>query len=165
MLDCTVHRGVVEACWYDPGDPENVAKCRAGFPSWTEAGYWPGHVLAPTSRRTTAEDMDYPGITGTNSYVYWGQGGLSWAIPYCAGVLAMRWQVHPELSGREMLELLRHTAFALEGGQSIINPSAFVERLQTMVTPRIDKARTPSMYSVIEAGDGLTLSATTAGHT
>jgi hypothetical protein len=33
VLDCSnTDRGFIGPCWYDPSDPENVAKCTTGFP-------------------------------------------------------------------------------------------------------------------------------------
>ncbi|MFC1677002.1 S8 family serine peptidase [Planctomycetota bacterium] len=121
VLDCTSHQGIVGACWYDANDPENVSKCTPGFPG---QGKWirPENILAPSSTRTTAEEYD----KGDFSYQYCGRGGLSWAIPYCAGVLALGWQVNPELSSEQMSELLFKSAYVKETGEKIINPSEFI---------------------------------------
>jgi len=85
----------------DPSDAENVAKCTTRFPG-PEFSPDDG-VCTPCSGRTTAEQEDDP---GQNSYVYWGRGGLSWSIPYAAGVLALGWEVRPDLTPEEMRDLL-----------------------------------------------------------
>ncbi len=127
VLDCTVQRGVIGPSYFDPRNRENSAGCQLGFPGQAKRpGPVPGRrLLVPTSPRTTAEHYanQEPG------YQYMGRGGLSWAIPYCAGVLAMGWQLHPEGTGPEMLELLFDTAFHPRSDLYSIDPSAFIDRL------------------------------------
>ena len=36
--------------------------------------------------------------TGANDYVYYCQGGLSWSIPYLAGLYALACQVKPDIT-------------------------------------------------------------------
>lgn len=134
VLDATVHRGLVGSCWYNAADPENVAACTPGYPGETPQ-FLPGRILAPASPRTVAQHYD---LQGRNSYIYFGRGGLSWAIPYCAGVLAMGWQVNPDLSGERMLELLMESAHTQPSGAKIINPTAFIELVEGEVTPDVD---------------------------
>ncbi len=50
----------------------------------------------PCSYRTVAEEY----TAGQYSYTHDGHGGLSWGIPYCAGVMALGWQVDPTPDGR-----------------------------------------------------------------
>jgi len=63
---------------------------------------------------------------GEYGYQYWGRGGQSWAVPYVAGVLAMGWQVNPEMGNDEAKALLFETAVAGSNGGNIINPAAFI---------------------------------------
>jgi len=123
VLDCTSHRGIISACWYDANDPEKVSKCTPGFPGLSRAGFHSERILVPASPRTTAEEYD----KGKFGYQYNGQGGLSWAIPYCAGVLAMGWQMNPELSFEEMRDLLFQSAYVSQSGEKIINPVEFIK--------------------------------------
>jgi predicted outer membrane repeat protein len=125
ILDCTNHHGFINRAWYDLDDPENVAKCTAGAPGYPPSTDTEG-VHVPASCRTTAQHYDYH---GRDSYIYWGRGGLSWSIPYCAGVLAMGWQIRPELTGEQMVDLLFQTAYIKESGAKIINPTAFINLL------------------------------------
>ncbi|MGB2865480.1 MAG: S8 family serine peptidase, partial [Sedimentisphaerales bacterium] len=126
VLDCTSHRGFISRCWYDAGDPESVGKCNPGGP---KGGFRldPTHIYVPSSCRTTAQHYDYH---GRNSYIYWGRGGLSWSIPYCAGVLAMGWQVRPELTPAQMKEMLFASAYVHKSGAKIIHPMAFIELIR-----------------------------------
>jgi serine protease AprX len=120
VLDCS---GFLGPCWIDANDPENVAKCRPGFPGSPYVGRGsPNEILTPTSPRTTAE--------GWSTYQYTGRGGLSWGIPYAAGVLAMGWQVRPDLSAEQMKSLLLASAREIEGGYRIIDPENFIRHVQ-----------------------------------
>jgi hypothetical protein len=134
VLDCTWENGFVSLCWYDADDPENVSRCTPGFrdgPVEVDAG----HIHAPTAPRTKAEAQS----EGNFGYIYGGGSdrssypnakfGYSWAIPYTAGVLAMGWQIHPELSKEKMVDLLFQTAYLNPDGAQIINPPAFIKLL------------------------------------
>ena len=86
----------------------------------------PGRVYVPTSPRTTAEEY----VKGDIGYQYCGRGGLSWAIPYAAGVMACSWQLRPELSGGQMIELLFASAYKTEDDASMINPQELIEHVK-----------------------------------
>jgi len=133
VIDCTdSSRGFISRCWYDPAESENVTRCHPGVPS--SKGFKPElsdeSLFVPSSGRTTAEESSQ----GECSYIYWGRGGLSWTIPYCAGVLAMGWQVCPDLSPEQMKELLITSAHVHESGAKIINPAAFIQRVKAHKT-------------------------------
>lgn len=49
-------------------------------------------LLVPMDSRCTASP------TGANDYVYYCQGGLSWSIPYLAGLYALACQVKPDIT-------------------------------------------------------------------
>jgi len=122
VLDVTRFASV---CWYDANDPENVAKCTPGFPGMEP--FYTEDILVPSSPRTTAEEV----YEGDFSYQYTGRGGISWSMPYCAGVLAMGWQIHPELTKEQMVDLLFQTAYVNQDGAKIINPPAFISFLSS----------------------------------
>jgi subtilisin family serine protease len=92
VLDCTDRRGFISPCFFDGVDREKAAHCTPGFPKELQEGG--DDIRAPGAPRTTAEEYD----PGQCSYQYDGQGGLSWSIPYCAGVMALGWQVRPDLT-------------------------------------------------------------------
>jgi subtilisin family serine protease len=124
VLDGTrdsVH-GIVAPCYYDPADPENVKKCTPGYPNTGTKYVGNGYVCAPCSPRTTAEEY----VKGDYSYQYNGAGGLSWSIPYTAGVLALGWQIDPTLTPDEAVELLFESAYKPDENANIIDPAAFV---------------------------------------
>ena len=124
VLDCTTTQGIIKRCYYDAALPDVVSQCTPGTPqspySQCAAESEP-KIHAPSSLRTQAEHYK----AGVFSYQYTGVGGLSWAIPYVAGVLAMGWQLRPDLTGDEMVSGLRYSAHK-KGGCGIINPLFFI---------------------------------------
>ncbi len=132
VLDCTTHHGFIGKCWYDAEVPESVSQCTPGDPKY---GYHPtNRLLVPSAPRTTAEEYD----KGDCSYQYCGTGGLSWSIPYCAGVLAMGWQIRPELKPEQMRQLLFESALVKKNGAKIINPQKFIDLVKNA---KPDKAK------------------------
>ena len=65
---------------------------------------------------------------GEFGYQYCGRGGESCALPYCAGVLALGWQVAPEVPPDRMRELLLESAHRKDDGWLIINLSSSSRR-------------------------------------
>ncbi len=124
VLDCTEDNGIIGPGYYDLDDPENVEKMRSGFPSRDEA-FVSDHIIAPGSRRTVAEEYN----EGLCSYTYNGEGGLSWAIPYAAGVLTLGFELHPEYTGQQMLDVLYESAY-IKDNVKFINPVKFIEMLK-----------------------------------
>jgi serine protease AprX len=122
VLDCTTDYGFISSCWCDPNDPESIAKCKPGFPGMT-GRYRSDKLLTPCSVRTTAEHYEKDKV----GYQYTGRGGLSWGIPYATGVLALGWQINPDLTAARAKELLFESAYSTAEGQKIINPGKFVE--------------------------------------
>lgn len=127
ILDCTEHHGFISPAYFRMSNVELPAGCEAGSPT----SKWGGHItqtkiFVPTCPRTSAEQY----TEDQKEYVYWGQGGLSWAIPYCAGVLAMGWQVDPDATPEQMKELLFESAYQNKQGAMIINPLQFIRTVQ-----------------------------------
>ena len=120
VLDCTSHHGFIGKCWYNARVPESVSACTPGDPRYDYV--LSKNLLVPAAPRTTAEEYD----KGDFSYQYCGRGGLSWSIPYCAGVLALGWQVNPELSSEQMREFLFKSAYTKKNNAKIINPRNFI---------------------------------------
>lgn len=125
VLDCTNDHGITAHCYYDPNDPDNVAKCQPGWPGM-EYQVQPNRIHIPTSLRTQAEEYNQ----GDYSYQYTGRGGLSWSVPYLAGVLALGWQIRPDLTSSQLLDILFETAYIGDGEAKIINPPAFIKAVR-----------------------------------
>lgn len=121
VMDCTDDRCFTSAAFYDINAPDDLSKCKLGFPihpgpTGTEALY------IPSTRRTQAEEYD----KGDCSYQFTGSGGLSWTVPTLAGVLCLGWQVNPALSGAEIIARAKSSAYLKNGRYMIIDPEAFV---------------------------------------
>jgi len=82
----------------------------------------PGLLYVPMDGRTVADPA------GPSDYTFWAAGGLSWTAPYVAGVIALGFQVDPELKAEEIFPLLKTTGAPFRDGV-IINPPAFVDRV------------------------------------
>jgi serine protease AprX len=127
VLDCS-ENGIIGPCGYDFDNPEDVSLCKPGFlqyPDWNNKN----DILVPVQYRTVAEEYD---VKGYYSYLYYGDAGLSWGIPYAAGVLAMGWQVKPGLTPDEITDILFNTAYVDSNGYKYINPTAFIDQLSSM---------------------------------
>jgi len=123
VLDCTSHAGFIGPSYYDLKTPDNLRRCRPGFPGEEEDSVSTRDFCAPCSPRTTAEQYE-PNDFG---YQYCGRGGLSWSIPYTAGVLALGRQIKPDYSPQQMKDLLIASAYPCRTGGRIINPRRFIE--------------------------------------
>src|SRR5699024_9726555 len=116
VLDCRNNEktGIIAPAFYDPVDPNNVSLCNGGFPTSTFV-ISSSQIGVPTSYRTVAEEY----LEGSPSYQYNGQGGLSWGIPYAAGVLALGWQVNPSLDNTQMVHILFETCSIANDGSNM----------------------------------------------
>lgn len=81
-------------------------------------------IIIPGDYRTTASNQ------GEDVFVYWGEGGWSWAIPYAAGLAALAWQLEPTLTFAQVEDLLRETAETTREGRRVIAPTAFIEAVR-----------------------------------
>ncbi len=129
VLDC---RKEYDTCvfwpsFFAPDNRDDIYTSQMGTPDG-DFKDCPAQALGtPVGYRTTAEVY----YDGEYSYCYDAAGGHSWAIPYGTGVLALGWQINPTLTGQELLELMRQTAYETNGGQRFLNPSAFMEAVQS----------------------------------
>ncbi len=89
----------------------------------------PGLLYVPMDGRTVADQA------GPSDYTFWGFGGLSWTAPYVAGVIALGFQVNPDLKADEVFSRLKATGTPFRDGV-IINPPAFVEHAAAAQTKR-----------------------------
>jgi hypothetical protein len=84
----------------------------------------PAAVLCvPAANRTLAS------LWGPHFYTYDRTGGMSWTVPYLAGVAALAWQVDPSIKPREMLELWQSTVARTSAGL-VIDPVAMIETVK-----------------------------------
>lgn len=126
VIDAIVEHRITAPCYLDLHDPDNIEKCIPGWPEDEKYRLKGEYIHVPAARRTTAEEYDQ----GRFSNQYDGQGGYSWSMPYLAGVLAMGWQINPDLTAEELLELLFSSAYVTEGNAKVISPPAFIEMVK-----------------------------------
>jgi hypothetical protein len=127
VIDCRTSEetGFVGRTFCNPADPEDPTLCVAGTPQGS-GRLNSDMIAAPTSYRTVAEEYK----EGKPSYTYYGVGGLSWGIPYAAGVLALGWQINPALGNDEIVQMLFDTCATGKDGSNIIDPAAFIEAVK-----------------------------------
>ena len=125
VLDCTQHLGLISAAFLNADDPENVARCTPGQPSHPGLTCLQDHICVPNSPRTQAEEYR----AYEPSFQYMGQGGLSWSIPYATGVLAMGWQLKPDLTMEQIWNLLMASSLQVQGC-NVIHPAVFINRVR-----------------------------------
>lgn len=85
-------------------------------------------IIVPSDYRTMASWKGY------NEYMYNGKGGMSWSVPYLAGIFALALQVNPELSKEKIAEVINKTALTNKKGLKIINPRGIIEAIQADLT-------------------------------
>jgi subtilisin family serine protease len=117
-------------------DPDNFQSY--GPASWWEQIFFEGGfsrdtLLIPMDSRTTASP------TGEEDYVFYAHGGMSWTVPYLAGVYALAAQVKPEITPDEFWEAaldtgrtiqIQHDGKEYEFG-IILDPQALIEEIQS----------------------------------
>lgn len=86
-------------------------------------------IFVPVAGRTVAEQYQ-PNEYG---YTYWSKGGISWGIPYVAGVLALGWQVNPTLDGDTLKQMMIDSAYIDDTGYKFIDPVAFIEIVEKTI--------------------------------
>ena len=91
--------GLARPCLADPEPPASYA-----LPPWAMAMNFTNCVFVPMFSRTTASP------TGVGDYVFYGQGGTSWTIPYVAGLFALAAQVNPAITPDQFRSALFRTA-------------------------------------------------------
>jgi subtilisin family serine protease len=126
--------GMGRSALSDPNDPG----------SYTVPALWSGDyfdftyfyssntLLIPMDARTTASP------TGSQDYVFYGAGGISWTAPYLAGVYALACQVDPKITPQKFwstaLQTGRTTTIGHAGQQYpfgvILDPPALIAALQ-----------------------------------
>jgi subtilisin family serine protease len=80
-------------------------------------------LLVLTGNRTIAS------YKGPDVYHYERQGGLSWTVPYLAGLAALAYQVNPEIKPDEIVNLWKQTAVKTDAGP-IVNPAGFIDAVR-----------------------------------
>lgn len=83
----------------------------------------PDFLMVPAGNRTTASHE------GSGVYTYWTTPGMSWSTPYLAGLVALAFQVAPDITPNQIYKWLPKTAVPAKAG-AIVNPRAFIACVQ-----------------------------------
>ena len=73
----------------------------------------------PAGNRATAY------FAGPDDYIFWRAGGMSWTVPYLAGLAALAYQVDPGIKPQAIPDLWTKTASSTAAGL-VVNPMAFI---------------------------------------
>lgn len=87
----------------------------------------PNYIMVPQDRITTASPA------GNNDYVYYNNGGMSWAVPYMAGIYALAKSVLPSLKPQQFYDAAIKTGDLKDINGimcSIINPVNLIKDLE-----------------------------------
>ena len=117
-------------------DPNDFQSYKPG--SWWQNQYYQqglskDTLLIPMDSRTTASP------TGLEDYVFYSQGGISWSVPYLAGVYALAVQVSPDITPEAFWETALNTGRTIQiqhNGKDyefgvILDPQALIESLKS----------------------------------
>ena len=102
----------------DKDDFSNVIK-----QEWWWSDNNPDLVFVPAAGRTTSAN-----IFGAD-HIYWGNGGLSWTMPYMLGLYADAFAIDPSLTQEEIKKLIVDTAYVNSKGQRIVYPVNFISEV------------------------------------
>ena len=119
-------------------NPEDVSKyCRSAY--WFDKESIPHlspdmtDVVVPTDFRVVASQ------SGPADYVHFANGGLSWAVPYVAGLYALGVQVYPQLTKKIFMKTALETSDVRSceyQGESfsmkLINPQRLINKLKEL---------------------------------
>lgn len=115
-------------------DPLKSADDAASFTKgefWKNYEYNNDQLLIPMDSRCTASP------TGVNDYVFYREGGMSWAVPYVAGLYALACQVKPDMTPEIFWEEAFNTSDTVsidnnskETLGKIVNPARLIEKIE-----------------------------------
>jgi subtilisin family serine protease len=83
-------------------------------------------IIVPCDYRTMASQ------TGPEEYMYNGKGGMSWSVPYLAGIFALVLQIRPDLKKEQIMEIINETATINDKGLKVINPKGIIEDVKKL---------------------------------
>lgn len=109
--------------------------------SYSKGKYWSSNsypypynndkLLVPMDSRCTASP------TGENDYVFYREGGISWSVPYVAGLYALACQVNPDITPEVFWEEAYNTSETITINDTqklgkIVNPIKLIEKIEEL---------------------------------
>lgn len=105
--------------------------------SYSKGNSWKSGIYNNQSLLVPMDSRCYASPTGINDYSFGRQGGISWTVPYIAGLYALACQVNPETSlGLFWLEAISTSDMVSvwdsnqEKLGKIVNPTKLIERIE-----------------------------------
>lgn len=98
---------------------------------WKKQIYENDRLLVPMDYRCTASP------TGAEDYVFYKEGGLSWSVPYVAGLYALACQVKPDITPEDFWREAFNTSDTISADNNnqeklgkIVNPIKLIEKIE-----------------------------------
>lgn len=85
-------------------------------------------IVVPSDYRTMASSWNKEG-----QYMYNGRGGISWSVPYLAGIFALILQVNPNIKREEIAEIINKSAVINKKGLRIVNPKGIIDLVKERI--------------------------------
>lgn len=130
VLFCEEFRVAAATPFSDRDEPKNYSAL-----DWDreKVQYKNNFLYIPTDRTTANYD-----VMKEDDYIKWGLGGLSWTAPYVEGLMAIGWQINPDLSVEELLDMMYTSAYKFDGitRGGLINPKGFVQAVKSTLPER-----------------------------
>lgn len=111
-------------------NPDDIGSYTKGE-FWKKYRYKNDQLLIPMDSRCTASP------TGVNDYVFYRNGGMSWSVPYVAGLYALACEVNPDITPDVFWEEAFNTSDIIykDNGTDvklgkIVNPVKLIEQIQ-----------------------------------
>ncbi len=79
-------------------------------------------IVIPSDYRTMASSW-----SKKDQYAYNGKGGISWSVPYLAGLFALILQVNPNIGRERIAEIINESAVKNEKGLRVVNPKGIID--------------------------------------
>ena len=86
-------------------------------------------IIVPSDYRTMASSWNKEG-----QYMYNGKGGISWSVPYLAGLFALILQVNPNIKREEIAEIINKSAVVNKKGLRIVNPKGIIDLVKAILS-------------------------------
>ncbi|MFH1457004.1 MAG: S8/S53 family peptidase [Patescibacteria group bacterium] len=109
------------------GSPKNKNDF-GSYLSWLGNNEGNDKLIVPSDYRTMASSWNKKG-----QYMYNGRGGLSWSVPYLAGLFALILQVNPNIKREEIAEITNESAVVNKKGLKIINPKGIIDLVKERI--------------------------------
>ena len=89
-------------------------------------------IIVPSDYRTRASSCNKKDESGVDEYTFNGRGGISWSVPYLAGIFSLMLQIKSDLKMDEMVKIIKDTVVVNKVGLKIINPKGIIESVRSL---------------------------------